>query len=69
MIAWAKALAAQGDVDAARHIAARLREFRKADAEGFFEPCPETAVPPGSGLPFQCELPPPLPWQRFLPRD
>ena len=68
MIAWAKALAEQGDVDAARHVAARLREFRKADSESFFEPCPETAVPPGSGLPFQCELPPPLPWQHFLPK-
>jgi Virulence factor membrane-bound polymerase, C-terminal/O-Antigen ligase/Protein glycosylation ligase len=68
MIAWAKSLAAQGDLDAARHIAARLREFRKPDAEAFFEPCPDAAVPPGGGAPFQCELPPPLPWQRFLPR-
>jgi O-antigen ligase len=67
MIAWAKALAEQGELDAARHVAARLREFRKPDAEAFFEPCPDAAGPPGNGLPFQCELPPPLAWQRFLP--
>jgi len=69
MMAWAKSLAAQGDVEAARHIAARLREFRKVDAEGFFEPCPDGAQPPGAGLPFQCELPPPLPWRHFLPKE
>lgn len=69
MMAWAKHLAAQGDLDGARHIAARLREFRKVDAEAFFEPCPDAAGPPGAGLPFQCELPPPLSWRHFLPKE
>lgn len=69
MVAWAKHLAAQGDLDGARHIAARLREFRKVDAEAFFEPCPDAAGPAGAGLPFQCELPPPLSWRHFLPKE
>jgi len=70
MMAWAQALAAQGDVDAARYLAARLREFRKVDAEDFFKPCPDAAVAPAPGLPFQCELPQqPHPWRSFtLPR-
>ncbi len=68
MIAWAKAFEAHGQPDAARHIAMRLREFKKIDAEDFFEPCPEAVQPPGSGLPFQCEQPARvLPWRDFLP--
>ena len=68
MIAWAKSLAARGELDAARHLAARLREFNKADAEKFFESCPQAAVPAAPGLPFQCELPVVAPrWQDFLP--
>ncbi len=45
MMAWARALAAQGDVDLARHLAARLREFRKPETEEFFAACPSRAVP------------------------
>ena len=40
MAAWAQALAERGQLDQARHIAARLREFRNADAADFFAPCP-----------------------------
>ena len=69
MIAWSKSLAARGELDAARHLAGRLREFKKADAEAFFEACPDAAVPAASGLAFQCELPAqPKIWQDFLPR-
>jgi hypothetical protein len=63
MVAWAHSLAERGELDAARHIAARLREFRKIDATEFFAPCPDapgTAPPPSSAadaLPFQCERP------------
>jgi O-antigen ligase len=39
MMAWANALAESGQLDRARYVAARLREFRKADAEEFFAPC------------------------------
>ena len=70
MIAWAQSLAARGEVDAARHVAARLREFRKADAEEFFAPCTdatETVLPQSRGAPlFPC-VPPvrDLPWRWF----
>ena len=68
MTAWSQALAAQGELDAARHVAARLREFDKDDTEAFFEACPQAAVPAAPGLPFQCELPAATrPWQYFLP--
>ncbi len=72
MMAWAKALAAHGEVEQARAVAARLREFRNPNAEEFFEPCepgaaasapegeaassPEAAEPAASA-PFQCEAP------------
>ena len=79
MVAWAKSLAARGQADAARTIAARLREFDKTDAEDFFNACAEAAVAPAAGLPpsapapglpFQCELPARvLPWRDFLPRQ
>jgi O-antigen ligase len=69
MTAWAKSLAERGELDAARHIAARLREFNKVDAEELFEPCPTEAVAPAPGLPFQCELPTrAMTWQEFLPK-
>jgi hypothetical protein len=68
MMTWARALAEQGRLDEARHLAARLREFRKLDAEEFFQPCPDAAVPAAPGLPFQCELPQrALGWRDFLP--
>ena len=72
MIAWAKSLAARGEVDAARHLAERLREFKKPDAVEFFEHCPERAVAQAAAapeLPFQCLLPSrTLSWREFLPR-
>ena len=72
MISWARSLAARGELDAASHIAERLREFKKSDAEEFFAPCPERAVAQAAaapGLPFQCVLPSrTLPWREFLPR-
>ena len=34
MMAWAKALAERGEIDKARHVAARLREFRNDQADG-----------------------------------
>ena len=77
MTAWSQALAAQGELDAARHVAARLREFGKAEAEGFFDACAsEASVPPAASAPastalpqpFQCEAPTiTQSWQQFLP--
>ncbi len=77
MTAWSQALAAQGELDAARHVAARLREFGKAESDGFFDACAnEAAVPPAASAPastampqpFQCEAPAlTQSWQQFLP--
>ena len=54
MMAWAQALAQSGDVDRARHLAARLREFRNPNSDEFFAPCASAALEP---RPFQCEPP------------
>ena len=65
MVAWAKALARAGELDKARHLAQRLREFRNPQADEFFEPCDETE--PGEPLPFQCQPPQQPPnWRDFL---
>ena len=52
MIAWARHLAAVGEVDRARWLAQRLREFRNPDAQAFFEPCEG-----GVQVEFQCQAP------------
>ena len=54
MMAWAKGLAAQGDVERARYLAARLREFRNAASQEFFAPCDDAAL---ADKPFQCSPP------------
>lgn len=41
MVAWARWLAEHGQVDAARWLAQRIREFRNADAQSLFAPCGE----------------------------
>ncbi|MDE2276282.1 MAG: O-antigen ligase C-terminal domain-containing protein, partial [Burkholderiales bacterium] len=67
MIAWAEWLDARGHVDAARDLAARLREFRKPEAAEFFADCPDAAGPIAPGRPFQCERPRrTLDWREFL---
>ncbi len=56
MMAWATALNEAGDVERARHLAQRLREFRNEDSQAFFEPCSE--LPPAqTPLQFQCTPP------------
>jgi hypothetical protein len=65
MIAWAEALARSGELDKARHLAQRLREFRNPQAEEFFEPCDRPV--PQQPAPFQCELPVQVPaWRDYL---
>jgi O-antigen ligase len=56
MIAWSRALAQQGQLDAARHVAARLREFKKEDAAEFFAPCDAATVVVAAAA-FQCSEP------------
>ena len=81
MIAWAEWLEANGQPDLARHLVARLREFRSPDAAEFFAACdprgaPADATrpnsPPGAdgraaALPFQCQPPGRTPgWREYL---
>lgn len=67
MMDWARALAESGHTDKARHLAARLREFRNPAADEFFAPC--EAEPRPAPLPFQCEPPGvALSWRDFLPK-
>lgn len=54
MMAWGRALAAKGEVDEARWIAARLREFRNPAADEFFAVCQDPAA---AVLQFQCQAP------------
>ena len=62
MTAWANALAAHGETDKARYVAARLKEFHNASADEFFAACDPTNAParaaaPASAPPFQCQAP------------
>ena len=81
MTAWARHLAERGELDAARHLAARLREFGRAETGDFFSDCtdggaadtPPKAAAPGSfaaaaSAPFQCGAPLRAPgWREYLP--
>lgn len=55
MMAWARGLAEAGDLDKARYVAQRLREFKNPQADEFFAAC--DAAPSGRPLPFQCSAP------------
>ena len=56
MMAWAHALDKAGDVERARYIAQRLKEFHSEQATKFFAPC-ERLAGPEKPLPFQCSPP------------
>ena len=57
MMAWARSLAATGDVDRARYVVQRLREFRSAQAQQeWLDECEEPQAA-GAARPFQCEPP------------
>jgi len=70
MMAWAKGFAEVGDLERARHLADRLREFRNPASAEFFAECDQAR---SEGLartawPFQCAPPArTLTWQDFLP--
>jgi O-antigen ligase len=53
MLAWAKAFNEQGDVERARYIADRLREFSNPQSKEFFAECDEPRRK-SEPLPFQC---------------
>ncbi|MEX8520515.1 MAG: pilin glycosylation ligase domain-containing protein [Leptothrix sp. (in: b-proteobacteria)] len=65
MIAYARALAARGELERARHVAARLREFRNPAADEFFAPCHSSEA--GAMLAFQCGDDPALPAEALRP--
>lgn len=70
MIAWAKALARAGELDKARYLAQRLREFRNPQADEFFAECDAAhteADPAEAAPPFQCQPPVAPPnWRDYL---
>ena len=67
MIAWTRALHAQGQVDAARFVAARLREFGRSESGDLFEPCAAATNLPPAEKPFQCSPPERVwAWREFL---
>ena len=66
MIAWAQALAAEGKLDQARWLAARIREFRNPGSDEFFAPCAEASQAAGA---FQCQPPERVwHWREFVAR-
>lgn len=70
MMAWAQACADAGDLERARHLADRLREFHNPASRDWFAPCaPDAEAAPGQPLPFQCTAAErAYGWRDFLPR-
>jgi hypothetical protein len=75
MMAWATALAESGQLDRARYVAARLREFHKPDADEFFAPCAAATIlggpaeAPASKAPADAPAKPTVPFQCQEPRS
>ena len=66
LIAWSQALAAQGELDKARWLAARIREFHNPAADDYFAPCADAAQ---AGQAFQCQAPTRIVhWREFIQR-
>ena len=67
MMAWAKALHASGETEAARHVVERLREFHSSNAEEWLAECdlPELkSKAQAETRPFQCQPPErPVDWR------
>jgi hypothetical protein len=67
MIAWAHSYAERGDLDRARYVAARLREFRNPVSRDFFAECDANDASP---RPFQCDPPSPsVTWKDLAGRQ
>ena len=63
LFAWAHALQQRGELDKARYLAARMREFKRPELQSFFAPCADATLAP---KPFQCEPPSAsLSWRDF----
>lgn len=57
MMSWAQSLQASGDVDRARHVVQRLREFRPSGAAADWLQACDAVPAEGQALPLQCEAP------------
>jgi hypothetical protein len=80
MVAWANALAENGELDKASYVAARLKEFRNDQADEFFAPCaPHAAPAPAAAIAVSAataaatakgaaSAPAPLPFQCVAPK-
>lgn len=66
LMAYARALAARGELDRAAHVAARLREFRNPMSSEFLAVCEGRAQARGE-VPFQCLPDPGLPAAALRP--
>jgi hypothetical protein len=66
MIAWSQALASQGELDKARWLAARIREFRNPGSDEYFAPCNDPSL---AAKAFQCQPPTRVVnWREFMQR-
>ena len=64
MMAWAKALAANGREDQASHLAARLKEFRNEQSDALFAACAKAPSPEA----YPCHAPQRVyNWREFMP--
>ena len=64
MMAWAKALAANGREDQASHLAARLKEFRNEQSDALFAACDKAPSPTA----YPCHAPKRVyNWREFMP--
>ena len=67
MMAYARSLAEHGEIDKARFVVARLKEFKNASAKTFLAACDAPPVP-GQEPPFQCAPPQRhYAWRELLP--
>jgi hypothetical protein len=67
MMAYARSLAEHGEVDKARFVVARLKEFKNGAAKAFLAAC-DAPPTPGQEAPFQCAPPQRhYAWRELLP--
>ena len=67
MLAYARSLAEHGELDKARYVVERLKEFRNPAAKAFLAEC-QQPVPTGQEAPFQCSPPTrSYTWRELLP--
>jgi hypothetical protein len=68
MSAYARSLAEHGEVDKARYVVARLKEFHNPAEVALMAPC-KSPLEPGEEKPFQCEPPQrAYTWREILPQ-